>query len=125
MIHRTETKTTTTDIYTCERCGRENIKGATKTCPAHGEYCCYCHNEQESRYPLEICPECKIIWEEVIKRCGMGAGGELKNINPPDPFIIARNDTSGYWIGSKKTFKKLKISRATIAKPGRIIRVYE
>jgi len=125
MYHRVKTKTIVTDIYTCERCGREVMFLGTVTCPEHGEFCCRCHNEKESRFPLEICPDCKITWNEAMKGAHInGPNLQFDKIDLPYPYIVIRDDVSGVWIGSKKPSEKLKI-RATIAKPGRIIRVYE
>ena len=109
MKHDTEVKTIFTHIYSCERCGNEVMRAEiplykefTTKCPKHGEYCYKCCNKEESKFPLTICPECKITCKEIIERCGIGAGGGLIKIDLPDPFIIIRDDSSGYWIGSKK-----------------------
>lgn len=119
MKHKRVTRTIVEDIYLCEKC--ESRITSAKTCPEHGEFCYNCSNKKESRFPLMICPECNITWKEVIEHCGIGPGGGLIKKDLPEPFIIVRDDSSGYWIGSKKSIK----SRSTIAKPGRIIRVYE
>lgn len=89
------------DIYTCERCGAEyEFVNAAVTCPKHGEFCYKCHNEKESMFPLEICPECKITYQEAIKTTPSLVG--LTEIQLPDHFIVILRDSRGIWIGSKK-----------------------
>jgi hypothetical protein len=124
MIHTRKTETYIIDIYTCERCGYETeFKVNTAICPKHGEFCNECRNREESRFPLVICPECKITWEEAMKTAHVnGPNLQFYKMELPDPFIIIRDDSSGTWIGSKKN---LKSRGSTIAKPGRIIKVYE
>lgn len=109
MKYREEQHTYIEYIYSCERCGYE-VRFETRVywslainCPKHGEFCYKCAHPKESKFPLMICPECNITWKEVIEHCGIGPGGGL--IKPellPNPFIIIKNDSSGYWIGSKK-----------------------
>ena len=118
MRRHTETKVITTHFVFCEGCnhkyevGSEDAKPSTiETCPKHGEYCVYCTDDPEKiGFPLQICPNCSITWTQIMERQRekgsiVGPNLQMKKMDLPEPFIVLRNDTSGWWIGSKEESK--------------------
>lgn len=119
MKRHSETTVVITHYGFCERCNHKWVTGSAdavslsvEVCPAHGEWCCYCTDDPEKiSFPLQICPDCKITWKEAMyrqRKKGRITGPNYnmdKGMDLPEPFIVLRNDTTGWWIGSKKEVK--------------------
>lgn len=101
----------TNTYYICERCNYRWLDSGKSIvcCPKHGDFCGHCLLEDPKRltFPFVICPDCKITGNEVISyqyqnnNPPTGPNCQWDKILLPEPFIIIRDDSSGYWIGSK------------------------
>ena len=116
MKRESVTMTTTTHYVICESCrhifevySETTIPGYLVECPKHGEFCAYCLDSfiDKGDFPLNVCPSCNILCSEIIKRQiekGIERGPNLSfsYLDLPKPFIVIKNDTTGWWIGSEK-----------------------
>lgn len=103
----------TNTYYICERCNYRWLDSGRYIicCPTHGDFCSHCTlfiDPKKLAFPFVICPECKITGNEIISyqyqnnNPPTGPNCQWDKILLPEPFVIVRDDSSGYWIGSKK-----------------------
>lgn len=94
--------------YICERCGYrwQNSNLYISRCPTHGDFCTHC--VKKPRFPFVICPDCKIGEDTIVSyqyqknNPPKGPNYLIENLLLPDPFIVIKHDTTGFWIGSEE-----------------------
>ena len=98
--------------YICEGCNYRWLDSGIyiSHCPKHGDFCEHCcsMDPQKLVFPFVICPKCKITggdlisYQYQINNPPVGPNLQWDKIFLPEPLIIVRSDSTGYWIGSKK-----------------------